>query len=284
MLKLLIAALIAGFAASAMAAPVPAPKGEGEPLVTKARAALNVRVTIKAENKSLTEVIDLFKEYAKTEIVLDTAAVQMMGMDPSTPAITFDAKDIPLKEALGKAFAASNLRYGVTASGLVISTDEGITIRQLRQRVSLDAEGKLFGDAIKSLMNESGANVVIDPRIAKKLADDKLTLKLDDVPLETAVRLAAEVAGYSVVRMSNVLFITSEARAEKMRPDADKPVGPTPGNPFFPGEGGVIGGGGAVPQAVPAPPAPPAPNLNEEIGLDPVLPDPPVQVAPPMNK
>jgi hypothetical protein len=263
MLKIWIAVVAAAFAGSAMAAPVPTAKGEGEPMVVKARAALSNKVTIKAENKTLNEVIDLFKEYGKAEIVLDTAAVQMMGMDANTPMISFDVKDMPLKEALTKAFAAANLRYGVTSSGLVISTDEGITIRQLRQRVSLDADGKLFTDAIKGLMNESGANVVIDPRIAKKAADEKLTLKLEDVPLETAVRLAAEVAGYSVVRLSNVLFITSEARAEKMRPDADKPVPPTPGNPFFPG----IDGGGAVPFAPPAPgggaiPAPAAPQIE----------------------
>jgi type II secretory pathway component GspD/PulD (secretin) len=262
MLKIWIIAVAAAFAGSAVAAPVPATKGEGEPQVVKARAALNNKVTIKAENKTLNEVIDLFKEFAKAEIVLDTAAVQMLGMDANTPMISIDVKDLPLKEALTKAFAAANLRYGVTSSGLVISTDEGITVRQLRQRVSLDADGKLFPDAIKTLMNESGANVVIDPRIAKKAADEKLTLKLEDVPLETAVRLAAEVAGYSVVRMSNVLFITSEARAEKMRPDADKPVGPTPGNPFFPN--GVDGGGPAVPNALPAPggAAPGAPQIE----------------------
>jgi len=260
--RTLMTAIVAGMlsAFTASAAPIPVTKGEGDSPILKARAALNNRVTIKAENKTLTEAVELFKEFGKAEILLDTGTIQMMGMDINTPAVTMDVKDMPLKDAILKAFAPLNLRCGVTANGIVISTDEGITIRQLRQRVSMDADGKVFTDAIKGLMNESGANIVIDPRIVKKASDEKLTLKLDDVPLETAVRLAAEVAGYSVVRMSNVLFVTSEARAEKLRPDADKPVPPTPGNPFFPG--GIDGGDGVVPfpgavpglmpQAVPA--------------------------------
>jgi hypothetical protein len=234
------------------AAPLPAAKGEGDP-IAKARAAMAHRVTIQAENKSLTEAVALFKEIGKAEIFLDTGTIQMMGMDINTPAVTIDVKDVPLKDAMIKAFATVNLRCGVTAQGIVVSTDEGITVRQLRQRVNLDAENRLLGDVLKGLANETGANVVIDPRIAKKAADEKISLKLDDVPLETAVRLAADVGGYAVIRMSNVLFVTSEARAEKLRPDADKPVPPTPGNPFFLGIDNF--GGGIVPQPVPLPPA-----------------------------
>jgi hypothetical protein len=262
MLKYRMLPLVAAFAVAtqAFAAPLPATKGEGDP-IAKARAALANRVTIKAENKTVTEAIDIFKDIGKAEIQLDTGTIQMMGIDVNTPMMNIDVKDLPLKDALMKAFSAMNLRCGVTAQGIVVSTDEGITIRQLRQRVNLDADNKILTDVLKGLANETGANVVIDPRIAKKVSDEKITLKMEDVPLETAVRIAADVGGFSVVRMSNVLFVTSDARAEKLRPDADKPVPPTPGNPFFPG--GFDGPGGVVPQAVPGgpvpAPAPPAP-------------------------
>ena len=79
-----------------------------------------------------------------------------------------------------------------------------------------------------------------------------MTLKLDDVPLESAVRLMAEVADLSVVRMSNVLFVTTPERAEKLRPTADAPTQPNtvPAVPFpigLPGIGGIgIGGAPAV--------------------------------------
>ena len=106
-------------------------------------------------------------------------------------------------------------------------------------------------------------------------ADEKVTLNMDNVPLEAAVRLTAEVAGASVVRMSNVLFITTEARADKLRPDADRPFGPVPLNPFFPGiDGGfgvpgVIGGPGGIVFPVPPVEAVPVP------AVDPAVPPPP---------
>jgi hypothetical protein len=66
--------------------------------------------------------------------------------------------------------------------------------------------------------------------------------------------------------MSNVLFITTPERAEKLRPSADSPTQPNGGAVFpFPNGGidrvvplpGVIGGIGIAPGAVPAVPVPP---------------------------
>jgi hypothetical protein len=94
------------------------------------------------------------------------------------------------------------------------------------------------------------------------------------------------VADLSAVRMSNVLFVTTAERAEKLRPSADSPTQPAGGAVFpFPNGGGavpfkppVIGGRAAfrycrpprrsrpsparTARAPPAPPAapPPAPN------------------------
>ena len=48
-----------------------------------------------------------------------------------------------------------------------------------------------------------------------------MTLRLEDVPLETAVRLLAEMAGLKPVRVGNTLFITSKETAAEMRQDPD---------------------------------------------------------------
>lgn len=246
MLRSLIVSLFV--AAIGIAAPVPA-ETKTETPVAKARQALDQKITAKADNKTLQEAIDLLKEVAKVDITLDTSAILQLGMDPSQAIVKFDFKDVKLKDALRTAFAAINLRCGVTSTGIVVSTDEGVTSRQMRQVVAIDVEGKSLAETLKGLADETGANIVIDPR-AKKTAEEKITFKIDDVPLESAVRLAADVGGLAVVRMSNVLFVTTEARAEKLRPDADRPVGPTPANPVFgmDGPGGV--GGGAIPPPV----------------------------------
>ena len=252
----LASVLAVTLASSALAAPVPAEPKLGDNTVQKARKALDQKITAKADGKTLHEAIELLKEVAKVDITLDTTTIQMLGMDPNQPVVKFDFKDVKLKDGLRTAFAAMNLRCGVTSAGIVVTTDEGLTVRQLRQLVNIDVEGKSLSEALKGLADETGANVVIDPR-AKKMADEKITLKIDDVPLESAVRLAADVGGLAVVRMSNVLFVTTEARADKLRPDADRPVGPTPGNPVFGFEAGGGGFGGAIPPVQAVPPIPP---------------------------
>ena len=257
------AAVIVALASSALAAPVPAAPKPGDSPMMQARRALEQKITAKADGKTLNEAIELLKEAAKIDIALDLNTIQMLGMDPNQLIVKFDFKDVKLKDGLRTAFAAMNLRCGITSTGIVVSTDEGLTIRQLRQRVSVDVDGKTLSETLKELAEDTGANVVIDPR-AKKMSDEKIALKLDDAPLESAVRLAANVGGLSVIRMGNVLFVTTDANAEKLRPDADKPVGPTPGNPIFGGIDGGFGvpGGGAVP----------------------ALPPPAVEVIPPVEK
>jgi len=268
----LVALATVALADPVAAAPIPA-ENKGDGAVTKARKALEQKITAKADGKTLNEAIELLKEVAKVEITLDTNTIQMLGMDPNQPVVKFDFKDVKLKDGLRTAFAAMNLRCGVTSSGIVVSTDEGLTIRQLRQRVNIDAEGKSLTETLKELADETGANVVVDPR-AKKSADEKITLKIDDVPLESAVRLAADMGGLAVVRMSNVLFVTTEARADKLRPDADRPVGPTPGNPVFGGFDN-IGPGGVAPGGPGGPPPP---------GVAPALPPPVAEPLPAEKK
>ena len=111
-----------------------------------------------------------------------------------------------------------------------------------------------------------------------------MTLQIEDVPLETAVRLLAEMAGLKPVRMGNVLFVTAKATATELRADPEMtqptpPIGvPVPfGNGVIGGFGGAIGGGIATPVPPPGPPAiaPAVPPPAE--GVKPV--DKPVEKA-----
>lgn len=232
-----------------LAAPVPT-TAKVESKAAKARAALDQKVTLKAENKSFNEVIEMFHEATKVDFVLDQGALQLVGMSADQPLVKFDAKDTTVRDALKQAFGKYNLKIGVTASGIAVSSDEGLIARQFRQRVNIDAEGKPLVAVVKMLADDTGANLLVDPRAFKKGEEPTVTAKLDDVPLETAVRVVAELSGVRVVRMSNVLLLTNDDRAEKLKNDADKPVQPTPLNPVFPPEfGGPFppGVGGAVP-------------------------------------
>src|SRR5262249_13800110 len=79
-------------------------------------------------------------------------------------------------------------------------------------------DGQQMVQAIKKLAAETGTNLLIDTRVMKE-AQTAVTLQLEDVPLETAVRLMAEMVGLKPVRVGNVLFVTSKATAQEMRQD-----------------------------------------------------------------
>jgi hypothetical protein len=248
-----------------------------------ARKALDEVGDMHYQSRSLADVINDIKEKAKVPVVLDNAILQF-GLDPSQALVTVNLKQVKLRDGLKAALANYNLKFGVTAEGLFISTEDGVINRQLRQRVSIDCDGTSFATAIKQLAADTGANLVIDPRLGDK-ANKGVTLKLEDVPLETAVRLLAEVADLRAVRSSNVLFVTSSDKVKEKGLVDDGPTQPSPVSPFFPGglnpQPGVIGGVGGgifVPGGGIAPPAVETPAVPDKPADTPA--PPPVEKKP----
>jgi hypothetical protein len=245
----------------AFAAPVPATPAKTDTPMAAARKALDEVGDMDYQARTLLDVVTDLKEKSKLPIILDNA-VYNFGLDPNQPNVTVNLKQVKLRDGLKAVLAPYNLKFGLTQDGLFISSEEGVITRQLRQRVSVDCDGTDFAAVAKQLAADTGANVVVDPRLGDK-AKKAVTLKLEDVPLESAVRLLAEVADLKAVRMSNVLFITTPERAKELRPDADAPTAPAPLNPVFPFGPDVavprgIGGFGGV-QVLPAAPAVEAP-------------------------
>ena len=251
--RLLAVAVLAAVPALASAAPVPATPNKGDSPMAAARKALDEVGDMNYQAKTLTDLITDLKEKTKVPVVLDNQ-VYNFGLDPNQPIINVNLKQVKLKDGLKAALAPFNLKFGLTQEGLFISTEEGVIAKQMRQRVSLDCDGTEFAVAAKQLATDTGANLIVDPRLKEK-AKVPVTLKLDDVPLETAVRLLADVADLRAVRMSNVLYVTTPERAKVLREDSDGPTSPSPFNPIFPNPGGIgILGGGIGGFAVPVPP------------------------------
>jgi type II secretory pathway component GspD/PulD (secretin) len=281
--RLLAVAVLAAVPLAARAeAPTPPTPGKADTLAA-ARKALDEAGDMNYQGRSLADVIDDLKAKTKVPVVID-AMVYNFGLDPSQPTVNVNLKGVKLRDGLTAVLSPYNLKFGLTRDGLFISTEEGVITRQLRQRVSLDCDGTEFAAAARQLAADTGANVVVDPRLGDR-AKAAVTLKLDDVPLETAVRLLAEVADLRAVRMSNVLFVTTPEKAKGLREDADGPTQPAPANPFFPGGGinplpapGVIGGFGGV-QILPAGPAAAGPDTP--VQAPPVPPEKPAPANPP---
>jgi hypothetical protein len=239
-----------------------------------ARKALDQKVTFDYLGQSLQEVIDHLREKTKVNFVLENVHIGMMpgmpggfpGGPPGGPPaagggqVHLKIKDGKLRQAvrslLGQ-FHQYRLTYVILADRVAILPEQQATSRQLQQRVTLDLNQTPLRDALRQLGRETGANLVIDPAAAK-LTKAPVTLQLDDTTLENGVRLVTELAGLKSVQMDNVLFVTTEEKANKLRREGAgrQPTGPGGMYPPPGFHGPAMGVGGALGAAVRAPAAP----------------------------
>jgi hypothetical protein len=251
--------LLAWLAIPALAAPLGEPRPKNDSPAERVRKALDQVTDVKIENQTLDAAINQLHDTHKINFVLDRTAVATMGIDPMNGnPVSLDLTNVKLRTALRSLLAPLHLTYAIIGDTVVITTEEAAVSRQLRQRVSIDLDRTALAPALKQLARETATNLLVDPRVGKE-AETPITLQIDDVPLETAVRLMAEMAGLKPARLGNVLLVTSKANAAELRAEPElvpplKPAAPEDvGVPVpVPGVPGV-----AVPKAV-APPAPPA--------------------------
>jgi hypothetical protein len=234
----LVLALLLGSILVARSAPVAegqAPKGT-ETTAEKIRKDLDKSVTIEITDQPLTLAMNQLRDQTRINIVVDRLMLNQMGLDPESVPISVNLKDVKLRTALRTILTPQNLSFAVVGDTIIVSTDEACMHRQMRQRVNVDVEKADLAGALRKLARETGTNVVIDPKSAKE-ATTPVTLQLDDVPLDTAVRLMTEMAGLKAVRVGNVLYVCSKAQAAELRQDPDL----------------VPGGGGPAPNDIPVP-------------------------------
>jgi type II secretory pathway component HofQ len=120
-----------------------------------------------------------------------------------------------------------SLDYAIIDDMVLITTEELAIQRQTRQRVSVDADHVQLGTALDRLARLTGTNLVLDPQAASK-APMAVSLRLQDVPLEAAVKLLAEQVGLKPVQLGNVLVVTTKANAAELAEDSEsrRPTAP----------------------------------------------------------
>lgn len=230
------------------AAPQEPAVSAGEPgPAARVNRALDEMGDVIFDDKSFDEAIGFFRNRLKIEIEVDPAVFQPEGF------MLVNSRNASHREALRALLSQQGLHFAVVGGKIVIGSEDAVLHRQLRQVVSINADNTPLKDLLQRYADQNGANIVLDPRVQA----GSVSLKLNDVPLESAVRLISELAGMSTVRLSNVLFVTSPESAQRLRPDADGPVPPAASQPNI-----MIGGvgGGGFPGVMPAMPIPVAPR------------------------
>ncbi len=204
---------------SAPAAPAPPDKDAAAGSVPNPREGLDRAVTIKIDKQSLSGAVALLRNKTKLNIVLDTPAIQQLGLNPDQPPVPVqaDLKDVKLRAALRNMLAPYDLTFVVIGDSVVVTTQDVADARQMGQHVTIHLDKVEFAAAMKQIARETGVNLAVDPR-AEKEASAKVSLDVEDVPLETAVRLLSEMAGLKPVRAGNALFVTKKEVAAELSP------------------------------------------------------------------
>jgi hypothetical protein len=244
--QVLVAVVVLAWAVAP--SPLPAAPAAPEKAVSpidKLHTALDKTITLKIERQPLSVAVDMLREKSKINFVLDSLTIQqMLGFTPDQPPSPVEAnlKDVKVRTALRTILSPYSLSFACIGDTVVITTEDMAMLRQMRQRVNLDLSKVEFAAALKSLSRDTATNLILDTRVEKE-AKAPVSIQLEDVPLETAVRLLAEMAGLKPVRVGNVLFVTKKETANEMRADPDLQQPNQPGQPGIAVPGGFAPGG-----------------------------------------
>ncbi len=261
------------------------------------RAALEKNVTIDFTGNSLNDAINHFREKAGIAIHIDPVAIGLLGMtdapdgvvqpgivqpgfpggivqQPNQGQFKLKATNEKAGQVLRRMLNPYGLTYIISQDALLVTTEEMAMVRQFRQRVTVNLEDVPLKKAVRDLARNHGINLVIDPKVAKQ-SDAPVSLQLDNTTVETTLRLLAEVGGLKAVRMGNVIFVTTDEKAKRIREEEqhqfDNPLNPNHPGPIAqpPVFRGAIGGFGGIavpgfapagaPQILPMPVNPDAP-------------------------
>jgi hypothetical protein len=262
-----VAAVLVGVVAPALLSAAPAAPEKSDQAVSpveKLHKDLDKTISIKIEKQPLTIAMDMLHDKSNISFVLDGVTIQQLGFTPDMPPspVDVDLKDVKVRSALRSILAPYGLSYAPIGDTVVVTTEDMAMLRQMRQRVNVDLSKVELTRALRQLAHDTATNVIVDSR-AEKDAQATVTMQLEDVPLETAVRLLAEMANLKPVRVGNVLFVTGKANANEMRADPDI-AQPNPNirtqqeflqlGGFPPGAGGPVGGIAVPPGLTPAVP------------------------------
>jgi hypothetical protein len=89
-------------------------------------------------------------------------------------------------------------------------------------------ERRPLDDALKHLVEQTHFSILVDPRVGDQ-AKQVVSAPLLNVPLDTAVRLLADMVDLDSVLQDNVLYVTTHENAARMRHEKSNRKGLVPG-------------------------------------------------------
>jgi hypothetical protein len=217
--------------AALSAAPAADPKPKPDFPAEKVRKALNEKIEVNLENVPFKLAFENLKELTKINFVLDAVTLANHGIAVDSTLVNVKLSDVKAKQVVRAILDDHHLGYAILGDTVFISTEDEAQRRQFKQKVSLDLDKVALETALKDLGREHAVQILVDKKATKE-AQSSVTLQLEDVPLDTAIRLLCDHAGLKPVRMGNVLYVTTGANAKVLRGEPDLAPKPTPGGVY----------------------------------------------------
>jgi hypothetical protein len=148
----------------------------------------------------------------KADGISDNAAATPVGL-PRMSNVTLNT----ILQLLAEQVKGSFL---ITPDGIVFTTpqrtrpEDWLTDRSLPPLVTVRFARRGLRAALEDLSQMTGVSVVLDRRVH---GEPRLNTALNNVPLDTAVRLLADMSDLDVVAMDSILYVTDKPNAEKLQ-------------------------------------------------------------------
>jgi hypothetical protein len=229
----LLALLVAGESATAQP-PAKAPE-KGPAKIRELLAVLNEVIDLKdfQQDMTLKEALGLFQEKLNAKykeedvlpILVDDAAFK--SADPDAPDV-YDTpvrfppfpRKMPAATALRIALSkipTKNGTYLLRQGFVEVTTLEAASPKQLlRQRVMANFKQYPLHDAIESLSEQTGLNVVLDQRAGDKLKTPVTATFGNGITLEGALRLLTDMTDLKLYITDEFVYVTTPVNAKQM--------------------------------------------------------------------
>jgi hypothetical protein len=190
---------------------------------------------------TLTEALDkLSKLYDVTfdinekafafEQIMDVGRTEIVAVNP-IPAMKSVRLSTILRKILSRIPAPSGATFLVRSDQIEIATGTFLAVEVWGNYkgpklplVNAALEKCSLEEAVKELAEQADFNVVLDNRAADKVKTP-VTAKLLNTPLDTALRLLADMADLRSIHLDNVLYVTTKENAAALQARLDKELG-----------------------------------------------------------
>jgi hypothetical protein len=213
-------------------APAPSQKANEAIRVRELRSKLAQSVTLEngiEGNTPLREAFEFLGSRHDIAIVIDTQAFKAEGNDTveETPVRLPKMTGIKLGTVLQMIAAQANGTFRIRPGYVEVTPKERARPdawkenRDFAPTINAEFSGHPLDSALRELSDASGISVVMDGRIGEK-ARTSVTATLNNVPIDTAVFILADMADLRPVVLDNVLYVTTKANAEELTVWRDK--------------------------------------------------------------